>query len=199
MLDNIVRKHLCDLTARRPGAWWLGVAVCLTIAVFAAAPRATAQPKPLISREYQQYQAKTPTRVAHASPPRFAVARPLARTRRGSALRSAIRGRARVRRYHVFVFQYQLPFQISQSNNTDKNQVDAQFVPSNGHQGTEQAISHPIQNLQPIHQGEAPQSGDERRLLEIGLALAIVYVVFLVLWFWGTRERGRRFEGAPRF
>jgi hypothetical protein len=41
--------------------------------------------------------------------------------------------------------------------------------------------------------------GDERRLLQIGLALAIVYVVFLGFWFWGTREGGRRFEGATRF
>jgi hypothetical protein len=199
MLDNVVRKHHCDLAARRPGAWWFGLAVCLTMAAFAGVPRATAQPEPLISPEYQQYQAKTPTRDAHASPPLSAVSRPLARAPRGSALGSAITGRAGVRRYHVFLFQYQFPFQISPTNKAHRNQFNAQSVRSNDHQSTEQAISHSIQNLQPIRQEQAAQSGDERRLLEIGLALAIVYVVFLVLWFWGTRERERRFEGAPRF
>jgi hypothetical protein len=53
----------------------------------------------------------------------------------------------------------------------------------------------------PEHQSVAPvaQVGDERRLLQLGLALAIVYVVFLGLWFWGTREGRRRVESATRF
>ena len=37
-----------------------------------------------------------------------------------------------------------------------------------------------------------------RRLLQIGLALGILYLVFLTFWFWGTRGR-RRLRGGVRF
>ncbi len=214
MLDNLVRKDRCDPGARRAGACRLGLVgagVCLATAAFAGAPRATAQPRPLISREYREYQAKTIARYDHAGPPRFAAVQQLIPSRRGGALGSATTRPARVKRYHAFPFQYQLHFEISRSNNWTRNQISTHAFRSNGSQtsdrGTGQAISDPpqsqtsisTQNLQSIHQQQAAKSGDERRLLQIGLALAIVYVVFLVLWFWGTREDGRRFEGAPRF
>jgi hypothetical protein len=38
-----------------------------------------------------------------------------------------------------------------------------------------------------------------RRLLQIGLALGIVYLVFLTFWFWGTRGRRRGLRGGVRF
>lgn len=36
------------------------------------------------------------------------------------------------------------------------------------------------------------QLGDTRRVLELGLVFALVYLVFLISWFWGTRGRRRR-------
>jgi hypothetical protein len=36
------------------------------------------------------------------------------------------------------------------------------------------------------------QLGDTRRVLELGLVFALVYLVFLTSWFWGTRGRRRR-------
>jgi hypothetical protein len=38
-----------------------------------------------------------------------------------------------------------------------------------------------------------------RRLLQIGLALGIAYLVFLTFWFWGTRGRRRGLRGGVRF
>ena len=214
MLHNVVRKDRWDLAARRPGACLLGLAVaggCLALAAFADAPRATTQPKPLISQAYREYQAKTRGRRDHANRPRFAAAEPVTRGPRGSALAWATTRYAGVKRYHASLFQYQLHFEISHSNKTDRNQFRAPFFRFSDNQTadlrTGQAISHsrqseasiPVQNLQSFGRQQAPQSGDERRLLQIGLALAIVYVVFLVLWFWGTREDGGRVEGAARF
>ena len=40
---------------------------------------------------------------------------------------------------------------------------------------------------------------DTRRLLQIGLALGLAYLVFLTLWFWGTRGRHRGLRGGARF
>jgi hypothetical protein len=42
------------------------------------------------------------------------------------------------------------------------------------------------------------QGADSRRLLQIGLALGIAYLVFLTFWFWGTRGRHRGLRGGPR-
>lgn len=39
---------------------------------------------------------------------------------------------------------------------------------------------------------------DSRRLLQIGLALGIAYLVFLTFWFWGTRGRHRGLRGGTR-
>ena len=40
---------------------------------------------------------------------------------------------------------------------------------------------------------------DTRRLLQIALALGLAYLVFLTLWFWGTRGRRRGLRGGARF
>jgi hypothetical protein len=40
---------------------------------------------------------------------------------------------------------------------------------------------------------------DTRRLLQIGIALGIAYLVFLTFWFWGTRRRNRGLRGGARF
>jgi hypothetical protein len=34
--------------------------------------------------------------------------------------------------------------------------------------------------------------GDTRRVLKLGLVFGLVYLVFLISWFWGTRGRRRR-------
>ena len=39
---------------------------------------------------------------------------------------------------------------------------------------------------------------DGRRLLQIAVAFAIAYVLFLTVWFWGTRERRTRVGRAAR-
>jgi hypothetical protein len=39
---------------------------------------------------------------------------------------------------------------------------------------------------------------DGRRLLQIAVAFAIAYVVFLTVWFWSTRERRTRVGRAAR-
>jgi hypothetical protein len=40
---------------------------------------------------------------------------------------------------------------------------------------------------------------DSRRLLQIGLALGLAYLVFLTFWFWGTRGRHRGLRRGARF
>jgi hypothetical protein len=42
------------------------------------------------------------------------------------------------------------------------------------------------------------QVADSRRMLQIGLALGIAYLVFLTFWFWGTRGRHRGLRGGTR-
>jgi hypothetical protein len=39
---------------------------------------------------------------------------------------------------------------------------------------------------------------DGRRLLQLAVAFAIAYVIFLTAWFWGTRERRSRVGRAAR-
>jgi hypothetical protein len=39
---------------------------------------------------------------------------------------------------------------------------------------------------------------DGRRLFQIAVAFALAYVVFLTVWFWGTRERRSRVGRAAR-
>jgi hypothetical protein len=34
--------------------------------------------------------------------------------------------------------------------------------------------------------------GDRRRVLQLGLVFGLVYLVFLISWFWGTRGQRRR-------
>jgi hypothetical protein len=52
-------------------------------------------------------------------------------------------------------------------------------------------------------QGADAQATDGRLLLQIALAFGLLYVLFLVFWFWGTRgrarDRARRVGGAARF
>jgi hypothetical protein len=111
----------------------------------------------------------------------------------------------RLSRYHVFSFQYQFRNEISLPNVTGTKQGGSVVVhPSLQQkwnrivsQTTGRAISNPswTGTETPV---QNPPSGDERHLLQLGLAFALLYVVFLVVWFWGTREGRRRFEGATR-
>ena len=102
-------------------------------------------------------------------------------------------------RYHVVVFQYQLRSEISNTNKTvSRSSVQRkwnQILSLTARRGISDpswtGTSTPVQNS---------ESADERGLLlRLGLAFALLYVVFLVCWFWGTREGRRRFEGAARF
>jgi len=42
----------------------------------------------------------------------------------------------------------------------------------------------------------AGQLTDTRRVLQLGLVFALVYLVFLISWFWGTRGRRRGAAGV---
>jgi hypothetical protein len=102
-------------------------------------------------------------------------------------------------RYHALVFQYQFHFEISNANETVSrsslqrkwNQILSLTTRRGISDPSWTGTSTPVQNS---------ESADERGLLlRLGLAFALLYVVFLICWFWGTREGRRRFEGAARF
>jgi hypothetical protein len=42
-------------------------------------------------------------------------------------------------------------------------------------------------------------AGDARRLLQLGVGLAFAYLVFLVCWFWKTRDRPQGVGRVVRF
>ena len=86
-------------------------------------------------------------------------------------------------RYHTDIFQYQFHSEISNANKT----VSRSFEPQKWNR------------ILPSTRVQNASSGDERHLVQLGAALALLYVVFLVFWFWGTREGRRRFEGATRY
>ena len=89
-------------------------------------------------------------------------------------------------RYRAGGFQYQFHSEISDTNKT----VSHLFSTRKWKQMlSPTTTSTQVQNS---------SSGDERHLMQLGLALALLYVVFLLFWFWGTREGRRRFEGAAR-
>jgi hypothetical protein len=44
-----------------------------------------------------------------------------------------------------------------------------------------------------------PNVADDRLLLRLGLALGLAYLVFLVAWFWGTRDRRHGVERVVRY
>lgn len=66
----------------------------------------------------------------------------------------------------------------------------------------EQTISHRScsRTASSISEGtfEPSLPADGRRLLQLAVAFAIAYVVFLTAWFWGTRERRSRVGRAAR-
>jgi hypothetical protein len=86
-------------------------------------------------------------------------------------------------RYHSGLFQYQFHSEISNPNKSTSRALVPQKL-------SRILSSTRVQNA---------SSGDKRRLVQLGLALALLYVVFLVFWFWGTRKGRGRFEGATRF
>jgi hypothetical protein len=50
----------------------------------------------------------------------------------------------------------------------------------------------------PIHVVKRISSGEAGFLLRLAVALAAVYVLFLAVWFWATRDRRSRVGSAVR-
>jgi hypothetical protein len=75
------------------------------------------------------------------------------------------------------------------SSDTKNNHQISVYIPS--------SIAHrPLAGEQSSANDE--RATDVRRLLQVGLALAASFVLFLALWFWGTRGHRRRVGGVVR-
>jgi len=82
------------------------------------------------------------------------------------------------------------------------------LIPHNLHRVSNTISSHPLPStpgscrriaasIAPTR-FEASIPSDGRRLFQIAVAFALAYVVFLTVWFWGTRERRSRVGRAAR-
>jgi hypothetical protein len=71
------------------------------------------------------------------------------------------------------------------------NQIDRQIVVKDAQAHGSKVISSAV------HPGE--QVADARLLLRLGIALGLAYLVFLVAWFWTTRDRRHGVTRVMRF
>jgi hypothetical protein len=168
------------------------LAACLVAAGPArAAPAAVGGVKttsnPLVSSRYQAFSCDTAAVRASSQRPAVAEgahgahAAQQAGTGPISGLKSARAG-----------LQYQMRKAIPHSSRVD----------SIGFQRRERSLSSRScsQNASPISETSLEPSlpADGRRLLQLALAFALAYVVFLTAWFWSTRERRSRVGRAAR-
>lgn len=163
-----------------------------TVGVLIAAPATAAAssvtpPKGLVSPRYQPKSCDTAVLSAAAA----GEARALTAYRRelgavsGNAAATAVRPA-------VQRLQYQSRNSIPHSAQRDSNI----FQTTHGRSlpGSCAAIASSIGSS--TFETSLPQDG--RRLLQIAVAFAIAYVVFLTVWFWSTRERRTRVGRAAR-
>jgi hypothetical protein len=71
------------------------------------------------------------------------------------------------------------------------DQIDQQIVQRDAQANGSKVISSAVR--------PTTQVADARLLLRLGLALGIAYLVFLVAWFWTTRDRAHGFARVERF
>jgi hypothetical protein len=88
--------------------------------------------------------------------------------------------------------QYQLNKAIPHHSRTVSRAISTQQVPS-----APESCRRIAASIAPTS-FEASIPSDGRRLFQIAVAFALAYVVFLTVWFWGTRERRSRVGRAAR-
>lgn len=209
-LPNIARRHpetridspsepavrLCRL--RR----WAAACAALAAATCVAAPTAVAGvsgssggagngSKGLVSARYQAIGCDTAAvaeRSTRSTPSNAAVAA-------DAALRSGIPATPRgfiTRESGRTLLQYQFRNSIPRSLHAVSPTISTHNVPSAPESCRRIAASIASTSF------EASIPSDGRRLFQIAVAFALAYVVFLTVWFWGTRERRSRVGRAAR-
>jgi hypothetical protein len=178
---------------------WAAACAALVVAACAAAPAALASPpgssgeakagsKGLVSARYQAVDCDTAatrglaTRSGAAMSPDPAVRSRIPATATGSDARES--GRAQL--------QYRSRNAIPHSSQAVSLTIPTHQAPSAP--GSCRRIAASIASTS----FEASIRSDGRRLFQIAVAFALAYVVFLTVWFWGTRERRSRVGRAAR-
>jgi hypothetical protein len=188
----------------------------------ASAARPGAQSAAALSREplvSPQYQAKTAdiaakagstgpaadqsgggiaTVAAASDPPRRRAQRPLAIEQTG--LPAAAWYRVRKARYQ---WRYGIQHAIRAIQNTmpsvlflaNRDRKPDQIITQTARGGAQS--QHPRLISSAVRPND--RVADARLLLRLGLALGLAYLVFLVAWFWGTRDRRHGVERVVRF
>jgi hypothetical protein len=177
-------------TARKGGAV-LVIACCAFLAAPAAASAAKSQSEGAVSSRYHVVSCDTAANLERAGS-RAAAAGAMGATLEQHARIPAFYLGLPPRERHSTVFRYQsrdaisntqwivsLPFFAEQMTYTSGTCAETVNWTSNGVAGR---IS----------------SAEARFLLQLAVALAAAYVLFLAAWFWGTRDRRSRVESAVR-
>jgi hypothetical protein len=94
------------------------------------------------------------------------------------------------------ITRYQLSKVISDNRWIVSNEIPTTAVRSTVETCADNAIR--ISSV-PSRESAPGGSSDARRLFQLAIALAAVYVVFLAAWFWATREHRSRVGSAARF
>lgn len=181
---------------------WAAACAALAAAACVAAPTAVAgapgssggprtASKGLVSARYQAFGCDT----AAAGTP---ATRSVGVKPSDPAARSEIR--ATTQRFDRFAvlksggtqLQYQLRKSIPRSPHTVSQTISTHLVPS-----APESCRRIAASIAPTS-FEASIPSDGRRLFQIAVAFALAYVVFLTVWFWGTRERRSRVGRAAR-
>jgi hypothetical protein len=174
----------------------LAAAACVAApAAVAGAPGSSGGPqttsKGLVSARYQAFGCDTAAGDASAS-------RAVGAKASDPAVRSGIRATAHrfdrfaVRESGGTQLQYQLRNSIPRSLHTVSQTISSHRVPS-----APESCRRIAASIAPTS-FEASFPSDGRRLFQIAVAFALAYVVFLTVWFWGTRERRSRVGRAAR-
>lgn len=108
---------------------------------------------------------------------------------------SASGDRFRSRETRMAITRYQLRTVISDNRWIVSNQIPFTTVRS-----TAGTCVNNGNRISPASSSKTASTGttDARRLFQLAVGLAAVYVLFLAAWFWGTRERRSRVGSAAR-
>jgi hypothetical protein len=94
------------------------------------------------------------------------------------------------------IARYQLRDVISDSPFIVSREISDRTARSTVRTCVENAIDIPSKSSK---EAAAIAPTDARRLFQLAVALAAIYVLFLVAWFWGTREHRSRVGSAARY
>ena len=185
-----------------------------SVAAAAMAPIAT--PEPLVSPQYQAEIADTGTRAGPTGPAADPSGGGAPRAAAGSDPEGLIKGFGPVRIgtrgslaarpaqdlrpgqtwYQTKKSRYQLHVAISNASHSFRHVIVVQTPPSIAQlipawNSRDKVIS--------AFAGTQGQSKDARRLLQLGFGLGLAYLVFLVCWFWATRNKPHGVGRVVRF